>query len=90
MHRIWEAEQAPLFRRLLKSQNRVSDNFKFTCTMKQLELTMKVIEDRSAPMMLTEKNLPGFCCCTCCCSCCLNLGESNTNGDTSATSSPGA
>lgn len=42
--------------------------------MKNLEFTMKVIEDRSAPLMFTERNLPGMCCCSCCCSCCFSTG----------------
>lgn len=52
--------------------------------MKTLELTMKVVEDRSAPLMFTEKNLPGMCCCTCCCSCCVTIGDNNSAGDTIA------
>lgn len=40
--------------------------------MKKIELTMRVIEDRSAPLLLTEKNLPGACCCSCCC--CFTIG----------------
>ncbi|MCK9300238.1 MAG: hypothetical protein PHT87_05765 [Bacteroidales bacterium] len=55
--------------------------------MKTLEMTMKVVEDRSAPLMLTERNLPGMCCCTCCCSCCFGTGEGS--GGTSTVSSPG-
>ncbi len=46
--------------------------------MKHLEMTMKVVEDRSAPLMMTEKNLPGMCCCTCCCSCCVTVGDGNS------------
>ncbi|HNZ80473.1 MAG: hypothetical protein KBB20_02630 [Bacteroidales bacterium] len=54
--------------------------------MKTLEMTMKVVEDRSAPLMLTERNLPGMCCCTCCCSCCFGTGEGN--GGSSSVTSP--
>ena len=45
--------------------------------MKKIEMTMHVIEDRNAPLLLTEKNLPGACCCSCCC--CANIG-SGTGG----------
>lgn len=55
--------------------------------MKTLALTMKVVEDRSAPMMFTEKNLPGACCCTCCC--CFTFGSSgSTQGANTSLSNP--
>ncbi len=55
--------------------------------MKTLEMTMKVVEDRSAPLMLTERNLPGMRCCTCCCSCCFGTGSGS--GGTSTVTTPG-
>lgn len=55
--------------------------------MKTLELTMQVVEDRSAPMMFTEKNLPGACCCTCCC--CITIGlKGNTTGASTTINNP--
>lgn len=57
--------------------------------MKTLELTMKVVEDRSAPMMFTEKNLPGACCCSCCCCITINFGDNGTaNGATTTLDTP--
>lgn len=56
--------------------------------MKTLEMTMKVVEDRSAPMMFTEKNLPGACCCTCCCCFTFNSGSGTTTGASTTLSSP--
>ena len=38
--------------------------------MKKLVLKIEAVEDRTAPIMFTERNLPGSCCCTCCCCCC--------------------
>ena len=38
--------------------------------MKKLVLKIEAVEDRTAPIMFTERNLPGACCCTCCCCCC--------------------
>ena len=48
---------------------------------------MKIVEDRSAPLMLTEKNLPGFCCCTCSCSCCFTTGT-GSGGSSNASLTP--
>lgn len=47
--------------------------------MKKLNLSIQAVEDRTAPVMFTERNLPGFCCCSCCCSCCWGGGGSSTN-----------
>lgn len=43
--------------------------------MKKFNLSIQTVEDRTAPAMFTERNLPGMCCCSCCCSCCWGGGS---------------
>lgn len=49
--------------------------------MKKLILKIDAVEDRTAPIMFSERNLPGACCCTCCC-CCCSTQEAETIHET--------
>lgn len=47
--------------------------------MEKLVLRIEAVEDRTAPIMFTERNLPGACCCTCCCCCCGTTDAANVH-----------
>ncbi|BDD12299.1 hypothetical protein FUAX_47310 (plasmid) [Fulvitalea axinellae] len=48
---------------------------------RKLDISISVIENRSAPIANTDdRNLPAACCCCCCCSCCFAAGTGGNNG----------
>ena len=55
--------------------------------MEKLKLTIETVEDRSAPVIFTERDLPGFCCCSCCC--CITIGGDGGNTTTGTNESLG-